>query len=75
MLMDYLHTHLNAKLRYFRSEIQLHVDSDAAYLVAPKTKSRVAGYFYVGDKTSNSPLNAPIQVEYALYVLEKCWKL
>ena len=27
----------------------LHVDSDVAYLVASKAKSRVAGYFYMSD--------------------------
>ena len=45
MLMDYLHTHPNVRLRYHKSDMQLHIDSDAAYLVAPKAKSRVAGYF------------------------------
>ena len=45
MLMDYLHTHPDAKLRYHKSEMQLHIDSDAAYLVVPKAKSRVSGYF------------------------------
>ncbi len=43
MLMDYLHTHHNAKIRYKASDMQLYVDSDAAYLVAPKEKSRIAG--------------------------------
>ena len=36
--MDYLHTHPNAKLRYVKSDMKLHVDSDAAYLVEPKLK-------------------------------------
>ena len=69
--MDYLHTHPNAKLRYIKSDMQLHVASDAAYLVVPKAKSRVAGYFYLGDKnTSQQPgsntYNAPIYIECAL---------
>ena len=68
MLMDYLFTHPNAKLRYYASDMQLHVDSDAAYLVAPKAKSRVAGYFYLSDKyTPGSGIpkpqfNAPIHI-------------
>ena len=45
MLMDYLHTHPDAKTRYHASDMQLYIDSDAAYLVAPKAKSRIAGYF------------------------------
>ena len=38
MLMDYLHTHTDAKLRYNKSDMQLHIDSDAAYLVTPKLR-------------------------------------
>ena len=46
----------------------LHVDSDAAYLVAPKARSRVAGFFYCGDKymtntTPCSKLNGPVHIE------------
>eukprot|EP00957_Ditylum_brightwellii_P123901 9444600-Ditylum_brightwellii.AAC.1 len=33
MLMDYLATYPNAVLRFFAGNMQLHVDSDAAYLV------------------------------------------
>ena len=65
MLMDYLHTHPNAKLRYHKSGMQLHIDSDAAYLVAPKAKSRVAGYFYLSNKSNNPVINAPIHIECA----------
>ena len=72
MLMDYLHTHPNAKLRFHKSDMQLHVDSDAAYLVAPRAKSRVAGYYYLSDKQGNIQKgeqpqhNAPIHVECVL---------
>ena len=57
------------KLRYYASDMQLHVDSDAAYLVAPKAKSRVAGYFYLSNKyTPGSGIpkpqfNTPIHIE------------
>ena len=30
--------------------MQLMVDSDAAYFVVPKARSRVAGYHYIGNK-------------------------
>ena len=66
MLMDYLYTHPNATLRYHKSGMQLHIDSDAAYLVAPKAKSRIAGYFHLGDNTEQPNLNAPIHIECAL---------
>ena len=47
--------------------MQLHVDSDAAYLVAPKAKSCISGYFYCYDKATETPpkppLNGPLHVE------------
>ena len=48
-LMDYAYTYPNAYIRYHASKMILHVDSDAAYLVLPKAKSRIAGYFYLAD--------------------------
>ncbi len=63
MLMYYLHTHPQAKSRYTTSDMQLYVDSDAAYLVAPKEKSRISGYFYLSNaynltnKTPSPTLN------------------
>ena len=50
MLMDYLHTYSNTKIRYNTSYMQMYIDSDAAYLVAPKTKSRIVGDFYLSDQ-------------------------
>ena len=44
--MDYLHTYPDAKLRYTKSDMQLHIDSDAASLVAPKAKSRVVDFLF-----------------------------
>ena len=44
-LMDYFHTHSDAKIRYCASQIQLHRHSDASYLSASKARSRVGGAF------------------------------
>ena len=52
-LLNYMATYPNAKIRFFRSNMILHTDSDAAYLVAPKAKSRIAGYYFLSDKTHN----------------------
>lgn len=49
MLLDYLCTYPNAKIRYTMSDMMLHIDSDAVFLVAPKALSRVAGFYYCGD--------------------------
>ena len=35
--------------------MQLFVDSDASYLVAPKARSRVAGFYYFKNTPTNNP--------------------
>ena len=44
-LLDYMYTYKNTSIRYHKSDMLLHVDSDAAYLILPKARSRVTGYF------------------------------
>ena len=68
MLIDY---YPNAKIRYHASDMALHVDSDAAYLVLPKARSRIAGYFYLSKActititiTKSPAINGSILVEY-----------
>ena len=65
MLLNYLSTHPNAKIRYYASDMILHVESDAAYLIAPNAKSRIAGYYYMGNLPSNvnKTINGAILVE------------
>ena len=65
-LMDYLHTYPDAYIRYYASDMVLYVDSDAAYLVAPKARSRIAGYYYLSDHpnvTKRPKTNGAISVE------------
>ena len=54
ILMNYLYKYFNAKLRYYKSNMQLYIDSNAAYLVAPEAKNRVAGYYHISDKQSHT---------------------
>ena len=58
-LLDYLATHPNHTLRYNASDMTLYIDSDEAYLVEPKGKSRAAGYFYLSTHY-NPKLNGPM---------------
>ena len=54
-------------LRYHASDMILNIDSDAAYLVLPNARSRIAGIYHLTNHSSphKSPfLNAPILVEY-----------
>jgi hypothetical protein len=65
-LLDYVATHPNTCLRYYASNMRLHIDSDAAYLCEQKAKSRAAGYFYFKENTLNKhqqPLNHALTVE------------
>ena len=68
-LMDYAATYPKAKLRFFSSDMVLHVDSDAVYLVQNNTRSRITGYYILSTYPPPPPAipqpapNAPILVE------------
>ena len=48
--LNYCATNPEAEIIYRASDMILTIDSDAAYLVAKKARSRAAGYFYLGNK-------------------------
>ncbi len=54
-------TYPESIIRFYASDMILSVDSDAAYLVLPKAKSRIAGFYYLTDRDS-SYYNSPILV-------------
>ena len=67
-LMDFLSWHPNGKIRYYAGNMQLAVDSDAAYLVVPGAKSRYAGHFYLESfpnrlNYNKSPSNGAVHTE------------
>jgi hypothetical protein len=49
-LLEYCSNHPESSIRYFASHMQLNIHSDASYLSEPKAKSRIGGYFYLGNK-------------------------
>ena len=49
-LLDYCATHEDAQIRYFASEILLHMHSDASYLSASRSRCRVGGHFFLSKK-------------------------
>jgi len=62
-LLDYLATNPDATLKYDASDMILVIETDAAYLVQPKAKSRAAGWFVLTNKPSVSiKSNAPLHV-------------
>ena len=60
-LLDYCITHPDARIRYQASQMILYIHSDASYLSEAGAKSRVGGYFYLGDK-QDKMLNGAILV-------------
>ena len=58
-LLDYATTYPEATLRYHKSDMVLHVDTDAAYLVLPGPRSRYAGYFYLSENLKNYHTSTP----------------
>ena len=65
-LLDYVATYPHPILRFYASDMILTVESDAAYLVLPKARSRAAGFFYLHNYPTSKPhptLNGAILVE------------
>ena len=48
-LIDYATTYPDAYIRFYASNMILNIDSDAVYFVAPKSRSKVAGYFHLAS--------------------------
>ena len=46
---------------YLASDMILNIDSDAAYLVAPKAQSRAGGFYYMGNRNKEL-INGPVAV-------------
>ena len=59
--LNYAASNPDAELIHQVSDMILHVDSDIAYLVHPKSCSRAGGYHYLGNKT-RTQFNRPILV-------------
>ena len=65
MLLDYLHAHPDATLRYHASDMVLQVEADAAYLVLPQARSRAAAWYILWNDPTTHPnpmTNAPLHI-------------
>ena len=66
LLLNYAASNPDATVRWHASDMILHIHSDASYLSEPKARSRVGGFFYLGNKdesNDNPHPNGPIHVE------------
>ena len=52
-LMNYSNVYSKSYVIFSASDMQLMVDSDAAYLVLPNARSRIVGYFRIANKPTN----------------------
>jgi hypothetical protein len=48
-LLDYCATHPDATIRYYASDMILHIHTDASYLTATKGRSRMGGHFFLAN--------------------------
>ena len=46
-LLNYAATHLNAKIRYIKSDMILYIHSDASDLSEPIAHSRAGGHYFI----------------------------
>jgi hypothetical protein len=52
-LLSYCNTHPESKIRYYSSDMILHINIDASYLSEDEAKSRAGGFFYMGNATKH----------------------
>ena len=60
--LDYCATHSNATIRFHASDMILKIHSDASYLSETEARSRVGGYFFLGNKDETLQRNGAIHV-------------
>jgi hypothetical protein len=53
-ILDYLATHPDTTIRYQKSDIIIHIHSDASYSSVSHARIRLDGLFYCGDKPPNA---------------------
>jgi hypothetical protein len=61
-LLDYAATHPQATIRFTRSDMILHVHSDASYLSESAARSRAGGIAFMSTNDNHPPLNSAIHV-------------
>jgi hypothetical protein len=69
-LLNYAATHPDASIKYYASDMILHISSDASYLSASGARSRYGGYFFLSYNVPTPPspddppppFNAPVLV-------------
>ena len=58
-ILNYAEKHPNAKVRFYKSGMTLHVHSDGSHLSIRKARSRAAGLFFLADNDSKPEDDKP----------------
>ena len=69
-LLNYAAINPDTEITYHKSDMILHIDSDALYLLVSKCRSQAGGSYYLSDKIgtpsflekNSPPINSPIYV-------------
>eukprot|EP00804_Cyclotella_cryptica_P030451 CCRYP_008524-RA/>CCRYP_008524-RA protein AED:0.26 eAED:0.26 QI:0/0/0/1/1/1/2/0/901 len=69
--LDYCATHPNATVCFRASDMVLNIHSDASYLNAPATRSRIGGHFFLGWIPRD---HLPIKLNGAIHVISTILK-
>ena len=70
-LLNYAYTHPDSAVRFYASNMILHIHSDASYLSEPKSRSRVGGYFFLNGHDNTDPTSAPPEINGAIHVEDR----
>jgi hypothetical protein len=65
LLLDYLASNSDAKVRFHASDMVMNIHSNASYLSEPQARSCTSGYFFMGSIPNNSE---PIKLNGAFHV-------
>ena len=71
-LLYYAATYLNTAIRCNTSDMILHDDTDNTYLILPKARFQITGYFYLRDRP---PTNSTTKPKLNGYILTICQSL
>ena len=58
-LLNYCATHPDAVVRFHKSDMVLHIHSDASYLSVSEARSRLGGFFFLGPQPTSDPSTQP----------------
>ena len=60
IILDFCASRQDGKIRYYASDMILYIDTDAAYLVLPGAKSRIAGCYFLAQHPPAHGIPQPV---------------